>query len=117
MRGSRRGPPSMISKPGGTRGVGSRVKVVIAGCSEEVDGSVGAAVDNDETKLGDGGDVGGGGVMGGGSAGNGGSDGAAGVMGLGKVPTWLAARETEASSEEISADRPREVGLTHVTHL
>ena len=67
--------------------------------------------------MGDGGEVGGDGVMGGGSAGNGGSDDVAGVMGLGKDPTWLAAWETEASGEKISADRPEEVGLTHGTHL
>ena len=107
----------MISKPGGTRGVGSRGKVAIAGCSGEADGGVGAAVDNGEAKLGDGDEVGGGGVMGGGSAGNGGSDWVASVMGLGKDPTGLAGKETEASGEEISADRPGEVGLTHGTHL
>ena len=63
-------------------------------------------MDNGTARLGDGGEVGGAGMMGGGSTGNGGSDGVAGVMGLGKDPTWLAARETEASGEEISADRP-----------
>ena len=39
------------------------------------------------------------------------------VMGLGKDPTGLAGKETEASGEEISADRPGEVGLTRGTHL
>ena len=57
------------------------------------------------------------GVMGGGSVGNGGCNGVAGVMGLGKDPTWLAVRETEASGEEISAGHPGEVGLTRGTHL
>ena len=117
MRGSRRGPPTMISKPGGTKGVGSRAKVAIAGCGEGANGGVGAAVDNGAARLGDGGKLVGDGVMGGGSAGNGGSDGVAGVMGLDKVPTWLAAWETEASGEKISADRSGEVGLTRGTHL
>ena len=111
MRGSRRGPPSMISKLDGMKGVGSRAKVAIAGCGE------GAAVDNSGAKLGGGGEVGGAGVMGGGSAGNGGRDGVAGVMGLGKDPTGLAGKETEPSGEEISAERPGEVGLTRGTHL
>ena len=56
-------------------------------------------------------------MIGGGSAGNGGSDGVAGVMGLDKVPTWLAAWETEAPGEKISADRSGEVGLAHGTLL
>ena len=108
----------MISKPGGTRGVGSRAKVAIVGCGGEADGSVGAAVDNGAARMGDGGEVGGDGVMGGGSAGNGGGDvGVAGAMGLGRDPAWLAARETEASGEEISADRSGEFGLTLGTHL
>ena len=67
--------------------------------------------------MGDGGEVGGPGMMGCGATGNGGSDGGAGGMGLGKDPTGLAGKETEASGEEISADRPGEVGLTRGTHL
>ena len=54
----------MISKPGGTKGVGSRAKVAIAGCNEGADGGVGSAVDNGGAKLGGGGEVGGGGVEG-----------------------------------------------------
>ena len=104
----------MISKPGGTKGAGSRAKVAIAVCRGEADGN---AVDNGAARMSDGGEVGGDGVMGGGSAGNGGSDDVAGAMGLGKAPTWLAAWETKASGEKISADRPEEVGLTRETHL
>ena len=97
--------------------MGSRAKVAIAGCGEGADGGVRAAVYNGGAKLGGGGEVGGGCMVGGGSTGNGGSDGVAGVMGLGKDPTGLAGKETEASGEEISADRPGEVGLTRGTHL
>ena len=107
----------MISKPGGTKGVGSRAKVAIAGCDEGADGGVGSTVDNGEAKLGGGGEVGGGGVVGGGSAGNGGSDGVAGVMGLGKDLRGLCEGETEALGEYISADRPGESGFTRGTHL
>ena len=122
MRGSRRGPPSMISKPLGTNGVGSRAKVAIVGLRATFVGEDESLEGGGKMDGGDGGaggmvgggvEVGGRGVMGGGSAGNGGGDGVAGVIGLGRDPRV----ETEAAGEYISADRSGETELARGTHL